>query len=208
MRTYQPSTACAELAAADPVMARMIDAVGPLRMERSMAGDTFAVLLRAIVYQQLSGRAAGTIHARVCALFPDGRPQARALGGIADHDLRAAGLSANKLRAIRDLGSHCTDRTVPGMRTLHRLDDEAIIQRLTRVRGVGRWTVEMLLIFRLRRPDVLPVDDLGVRKGYAAAYGTALPDAAELRAAGECWAPYRSVASWYLWRAAEGALES
>lgn len=200
---YDPERARATLAAADPVMGRLMAAAGPLRMERTMRGDTFAVLLRAIVYQQLSGRAAGTIHERVRALFPEGGVRPEALDAIPDEALRGAGLSGNKLGYVRDLAARCRDGTVPGIRTLHRLDDEAVVERLTRVRGIGRWTVEMLLIFRLRRPDVLPLDDLGVRKGYAAAYGQPLPDAAALRAAGAHWAPYRSVASWYLWRAAE-----
>lgn len=206
MRRYDPAIACAVLAKADPVMARLMAAVGPLRMERSMRGDTFEVLLRAIVHQQLSGKAAGTIHQRVRALFPDGDIRPGALDAIGDDVLRAAGLSANKLRAVRDLAGRCHDGTVPSMRTLRRFDDETIIARLTQVRGIGRWTVEMLLIFRLRRPDILPLDDLGVRKGFAAAYDRPLPDVAELSAAGAGWAPYRSVASWYLWRAAEGRL--
>lgn len=202
-RRYRAGEACAALADTDPVMAGLIDRVGLLRMERRMRGDTFAVLLEAIVHQQLSGKAAGTIHARFLALFGDGEVRVEALDTIPDADLRGAGLSANKVRAVRDLAARCRDGTVPGMRGLGQLDDQAIIERLTAVRGIGRWTVEMLLIFRLRRPDVLPVDDLGVRKGFAAAYQRPLPGAAELRAAGAAWAPYRSVASWYLWRATE-----
>lgn len=207
-RSYDPATACAALAAADPVMGRLIAAVGPLRMERRMTGETYEALLRAIVSQQLSGKAAATIHQRVRALFPAGRVSPAAADAIPDEALRGAGLSANKLRALRDLSARCRDGTVTGVRSLQRLDDETIIKRLTTVRGIGRWTVEMLLIFRLRRPDVLPVDDLGVRKGFAIAYDRPMPDAAALRAAGTAWAPYRSVASWYLWRAAEGALDT
>lgn len=169
-----------------------------------MQGSTFEVLLEAITHQQLSGKAARTIHGRVCALFVDTQVRAEAVEPLSDETLRGAGLSANKVRAMRDLAARCLDGTVPNMRGLGQLDDEAIIQRLTTVRGIGRWTVEMLLIFRLRRPDVLPVDDLGVRKGFAAAYGQPLPGAKELRAAGQAWIPYRSVASWYLWRASEG----
>lgn len=205
MRRYDAATACAALAAADLVMARLVEAFGPLRMQHPR-GDCFAVLLDAITQQQLSRKAAQTIHARVCALFPQGRVAPDQLSTIADSRLRAAGLSANKVRAVRDLAARCQDGTVPGIRGLGQLDDETIIQRLTSVHGIGRWTVEMLLIFRLRRPDVLPVDDLAVRKGFAAAYQRALPGAAELRAAGVRWAPYRSVASWYLWRACEGPL--
>lgn len=205
MHRYDPLTACEALAAADPVMARLIGAVGPLRMERRMQGETFESLLRAIVSQQVSSKAADTIHQRVRDLFV-GRISPAALDAVSDEALRGAGLSGNKLRALRDLAARCQDGTVLGVRSLRRLDDEVIIDRLTTVRGIGRWTVEMLLIFRLRRPDVLPVDDLGVRKGFALAYDRPLPDAKELRAAGEVWAPYRSVASWYLWRASEGAL--
>lgn len=195
--------------AADPVMAGLLAKFGPVRLDGRMRGETFPVLLRAIVYQQLSGKAAATIHGRVLALFPAANPDARALAGLADDDLRGAGLSANKVRAVRDLAAKCLDRTAPGMRSLRRLDDEAVIERLTAIRGIGRWTVEMLLIFRLQRPDVLPATDLGVRKGFAAAYGSdvlgALPEPRALLAYGTRWAPQRSAAAWYLWRAADPA---
>lgn len=202
---FDPEQASAVLTAADPVMGALIASLGPMHRDQRMRGETFPVLLRAIVYQQLSGKAAGTIHGRVLALFGERQPAAAALAGIGDDALRGAGLSANKLRALRDLAAKCQDGTVPAMRSLRRLDDEAIIQRLTAVRGVGRWTVEMLLIFRLRRPDVLSATDLGIRKGYAVVYGCGLPAPAELARIGQAWAPYRSVASWYLWRAAEQA---
>lgn len=203
---YEPAAACAALAAADPVMARLI-AARPFTLEQRMAGDSFPGLLRAIVYQQLSGKAAATIHGRVLALCGDGAGPADYLA-LSAAQLRGAGLSANKCAAVRDLAAKSLDGTVPGIRRLRRLTDAEIIERLVQVRGVGRWTVEMLLIFRLGRPDVLPVDDLGVRKGYAAAYHAPLPKPKQLTAAGAAWAPYRSVASWYLWRASEGLAAS
>lgn len=203
--SYDLDVAIATLQAADDHLARLIeraprcDMTTRDRRER----DLFGSLLRAIVYQQLSGKAAGTILGRVEALF-DGAPEPAELLALPDDVLRGAGLSRNKTRAVRDLAARTLDGTVPTLSELETLDDETVIQRLVRVRGIGRWTVEMLLMFRLRRPDVLPVDDLGVRKGFMLTYALSdLPKPAELRARAECWRPYRSVASWYLWRAVE-----
>jgi 3-methyladenine DNA glycosylase/8-oxoguanine DNA glycosylase len=165
----------------------------------------FAALLRSIVYQQLSGKAAATIHGRVLALFaPKRHPTPDGLLAISEEQLRAAGLSRNKTAAVRDLARHTFEGTVPSVAEAHRLDDEALIERLTVVRGVGRWTAEMILIFRLGRPDVFPIDDLGVRKGFQRMLGMRrLPSPVTMTRRAERWRPYRSVASWYLWRACE-----
>ncbi len=186
----------------DPALAAIIDRVGPLRLRRRYPTDPFMALLRAIVYQQLSGHAAGAIFARVCERLGDEDVPA-ALLACDDADLRAAGLSRPKIAAARDLAAHACDGRLPGSAALASMGDDEIVERLTDIRGIGRWTVEMLLIFGLGRPDVLPVNDLGVRKGFARVHGGDLPAPAELARFGERWRPYRSVASWYLWRATE-----
>ncbi|HYP53136.1 MAG TPA: hypothetical protein VEQ42_06325, partial [Pyrinomonadaceae bacterium] len=156
-----------------------------------------------IVYQQLHGTAAAAIHGRVLALF-GGRLRPEDVLGARDEVLRGAGLSGAKLAALRDLAAKTADGTVPTLARLRRMPDEEIIGRLTQVRGLGRWTAEMLLIFSLGRPDVLPVGDFAVRKGFALAWGLKeSPKPKELTEYGERWRPYRSVASWYLWRAVE-----
>jgi 3-methyladenine DNA glycosylase/8-oxoguanine DNA glycosylase len=170
------------------------------------AHSTFLALAESIVYQQLNGRAAATIFARLCALFP--HPHAgftpQQLLRVPDAKLRAAGLSGSKLLSLRDLAQRAAAGAVPTLEALRAMDDEAIVERLSQVRGIGRWTVEMLLMFRLGRPDVLPLDDYGVRKGFAVAFGRRNPaDREALAKRGERWRPYRTVASWYLWRAAE-----
>ena len=165
----------------------------------------FAALMRSIVFQQLSGKAAGTIWGRVLEACPcKGPPKPEAVLSVSYETLRAAGLSNNKALAVQDLTVKTLDGTVPGRRVLNRLSDEEIIERLTLVRGIGRWTVEMLLLFHLGRPDVFPVGDLGVRKGIAVTYGLdAVPEADELVRYGGRWRPFRSVGSWYMWRALE-----
>jgi len=184
-------------------MANIIKRVGPFKMQTEFELSPFEALLRAIVHQQLSIKAAAAIHARVTDLFGE-QIMPQALLDMKAETLRSAGLSKAKVLAVKDLAARRLDGTVPELSVLQEESNEAIIDRLCAVRGVGRWTVEMMLIFKLGRPDVLPVADLGVRKGYHYAYGTkALPTAAELVEAGSCWAPYRSVASWYLWRASE-----
>lgn len=200
---YKPNTAKQYLKRHDPVMADLIKRVGHFQIETEFELSPFEALLRAIVYQQLSGKAAGTIHGRVLALFKGGVTPRKVLNR--DYDtLRSAGLSNNKVLAVQDLAAKTLDGTVPTMAVLQGLDDDEIVDRLTSVRGIGRWTVEMMLIFKLGRANVLPVADLGVRKGYQLAYNTEeLPTAAELFEAGETWAPYRSIASWYLWRATD-----
>jgi DNA-3-methyladenine glycosylase II len=189
--------------ARDPVMRRLIAHHGPCGLE-CRRWSPYEALTRAIAHQQLNGRAAQTILARFVAVFGNGRFPGPA-DVLAAHParLRSAGFSRAKVRAIKDIARHALAGTVPTRRTAARLDDEAIVERLVAIHGVGRWTVEMLLIFTLGRADILPVDDFGVREGYRRAYGTRLrPTPKALRRIGERWKPYRSVAAWYLWRAA------
>jgi methylated-DNA-[protein]-cysteine S-methyltransferase len=203
---YDPAAALEHLRRSDPTFARVIDTIGPFRLELRRTPSLFAALTRSIVYQQLSGHAAATIHARLCGLFPNVHqgPTAEQLLRTPDEKLLGAGLSRAKLLSLRDLASRAKSGEIPTLADVQAMDDEDVIERLTPVRGIGRWTVEMLLIFRLGRPDVLPVDDLGVRKGCAVAYGMRkLPTPAGLEKRARPWRPYRSVASWYLWRMAE-----
>jgi 3-methyladenine DNA glycosylase/8-oxoguanine DNA glycosylase len=211
------SSACERLSRVDRQLARIIARSGPCRLQQETTQSIFAALLESIIYQQLNGKVAATITARVKALFPENAKRIRTRRGLVDDFptpeqilaasedlLRSAGLSRNKMLAIRDLAAKTLDGTVPTVKQAHRMSDDELIERLVTVRGIGRWTVEMLLIFRLGRPDVLPVDDYGVRKGFAKMRKLAeLPKPKDLLAYGERWRPYRSVASWYLWRAAE-----
>jgi len=205
---FDPTTAVEHLRASDVALARVIDAVGPFRMQLKKTPSLFAALAEAIVYQQLTAKAAGTIYARVCALFPRAHqgPTAEQLLRISDEKLRAAGLSGSKLLSLRDLARRAAAGEIPTLAEAHRMDDAEIIQRLTEVRGIGRWTAEMLLMFRLGRPDILPVDDYGIRKGFAVAFRKReTPAPADVEKRGARWRPYRTVASWYLWRAADRA---
>jgi len=188
------------------VLARVIDAVGPLRIERKTTPSLFGALAEAIVHQQLNGKAAATIHARVCALFPRAQegPTPAHILRASDERLRGAGLSAAKLLALKDLARKAKDGAIPTLEEAHDLDDAVLIERLTAVRGIGTWTVQMLLMFRLGRPDVLPIDDYGIRKGFQIAYRKrAMPAPKAVAKHGARWAPHRSAASWYLWRATE-----
>jgi 3-methyladenine DNA glycosylase/8-oxoguanine DNA glycosylase len=203
---FDTDVAIAHLRASDATLAKLIERVGPFGMELKSASSLFDVLAEAIVYQQLHARAAASIYARVRALIPRTRgvAGARALADVSDESLRGAGLSRAKLLALRDLAAKTLDGHVPALAKVRRMDDEAIIEHLTEVRGIGRWTVQMLLMFRLGRPDVLPVGDFGIRKGFGIAFGKReMPLPADVEKRGERWRPYRSVASWYLWRAAE-----
>ena len=193
------------LAARDPVMARLIAAAGPCTWTPRVELPPFETLARAIAHQQLNGTAAERIFTRFKALYsPATFPEPDALAATADEPLRATGFSFAKIRALRDLADKVITGIVPTTAELHALDDATIIERITQVRGIGRWTVEMLLIFQLGRPDVLPVDDFGVRNGFRLAYGLkGLPRPRALAEFGERWAPQRSVAAWYLWRAVE-----
>ena len=175
-------------------------------MQLASTQSLFGALAQAIVYQQLNGKAAATIFGRVCALFP------RAKGGF-DHEhilgaseeaLRGAGLSRSKMLSLQDLARRSRLGEIPTLAQVHAMESEDVIERLTTVRGIGRWTVEMLLMFRLGRPDVLPVDDYGIRKGFALTFKKReLPTRVDLEKRGARWRPYRTVASWYLWRAVE-----
>jgi len=191
------------LANTDPRMARLIARSRRYKIAPAVSIRPFDALAESIAYQQLSGKAAATIFGRVRALYPKRKwLDPEQLLATPDESLRAAGLSRAKTAALKDLGAKTIDGTVPSGRALLRMSDDEIIARLTQVRGIGRWTVEMLLLFDLGRPDVWPVDDYGVRKGFAKTFGRRkLPTPKQLVKIGEKWRPYRSVAAWYFWRA-------
>jgi DNA-3-methyladenine glycosylase II len=198
------------LAARDPVIARLLAETGPPRLHRSTMSP-FEALVQAIVYQQLAGAAARAIHGRLVAAMPGG-VEPEALLALPDDSLRTVGLSAAKVRSLRDLATRVLDGTVVvAPRRLARLSDEEVIDGLVTVRGIGRWTAQMFLMFQLRRLDVWPTGDLGVRNGYGLAWKVPTPTARELDPLGEPYRPYRSVVAWYCWRAAElyaGAAQS
>jgi DNA-3-methyladenine glycosylase II len=201
---YDAGAAVRHLAEADPVLAKLMRRAGPFALKTRHVHNPFEALARNIVFQQLHGSAAEAIHRRVVGLFGGARLRPRDILDASEEALRGAGLSGAKTAALKDLAAKTLDGTVPTLARLKRMGDEEIVARLTQVRGVGRWTVEMLLMFRLGRPDVLPVGDFAVRKGFMVAYGLdemPKPKALELHA--EAWRPYRSVASWYMWRALE-----
>ena len=189
----------------DPVMAALIAAAGPCRIDSRERQAPFQALSHAIAHQQLNGIAAGRILARFVALFESADfPSPEQVLGIADDKMRAVGFSAAKVAALKDLARKTLDGIVPPAEELEDLDDLEIIERLTSVRGIGRWTVEMMLMFQLKRRDILPVDDFGVRNGFRLAYGLkGMPTPRALAQFGERWKPYRSTAAWYLWRALE-----
>jgi DNA-3-methyladenine glycosylase II len=195
------------LAKVDPVMRRLIRTVGPFALKPRVRRSPFESLARAIAYQQLHDKAAESILRRFVTLCPRRRfPTPSELLTIKPRAIRHAGFSRAKVAALRDLAAKALDGTVPGSHVIRKLDDEAIIERLVEVRGIGRWTVEMLLIFQLGRPDVLPVDDFGVRNGFRIAYGRSkMPTPKDVLRYGERWKPYRTAAAWYLWRAADRA---
>lgn len=205
MANAPPGEAERHLMAACPGMRRHVPHNEPYPGKFNRFRDPYKALIRAVVYQQLSGKAAGTIYGRVMALYGRKHPEPAAILATGDDVFRAAGLSRQKIAAIRDIAQKRLERVIPHQRTIAHLPDETIIERLVSVRGVGRWTVEMYLIFSLCRPDVLPVDDLGVRKGAEKMLGRALTPK-ELGAYGERWAPWRSAAAWHCWRAAETVL--
>lgn len=205
MLTYDSNKAVRHLRARDKPLGRLISAVGAFDIERRNGETPFHGLFSAIISQQLSGKAAGTIYRRTRALFPRGRITAPAVARTTAEQLRGAGLSRAKAAAVYDLAARYRAGQLPDARQMKSLSDDQIIDALIQVRGVGRWTVEMLLIFYLGRPDVLPVRDLGIRKGYQITFASPeLPTEEVLHQHGELWRPYRSVASWYLWRATEG----
>ena len=190
------------LADRDPVIDRLLFLTGPPRLAAPVEGY-FAALVRAIVYQQLAGRAAAAIHGRLIDAL-DGDVRAEPLLALSEETLRAVGLSRNKMASLRDLAAKVLDGTVLlSTRGLAAESDDEIVARLSKVRGIGPWTAEMFLFFQLRRLDVWPVGDLGVRRGYGLAWQVPTPTARELKSLGEAFRPYRSVAAWYCWRAAE-----
>ena len=215
---YDVLEAVRTLSVRDPKLARLIGQVGPFTLRMPATQSPFEALARSIIYQQLHGKAAAAIHGRMIEGFG-------AVCGVGVHpgpehllecptqQLRSAGLSQNKILALRDLAAKTLDGTVPSLARIRSMPDEAIIEQLTAVRGIGRWTVEMMLIFRLGRTDVLPVDDYGVRKGFALTFQglkpatkvtpALLPKAAVMQRRAKRWRPWCSVASWYLWRACD-----
>jgi DNA-3-methyladenine glycosylase II len=221
---YDTSAALAALSAADPKLARLIARAGPFTMKLAGKQSPFEALLESIIYQQLHGKAAAAIHARLLRSFnpshspndlPENliHPTTQHLLDAPNEQLRAAGLSHNKALAVRDLAAKTLDGTVPTLARIRRMSDADIIEHLTQVRGIGVWTVEMFLIFRLGRPDIFPTSDYGVRKGFALTFGKLkptdkvtpadLPKPAEMEKRAKKWQPWRSVASWYLWRACD-----
>lgn len=202
---FDPEEAIVKLARADKALGKVIRRAGPFTMRPEKLHSVFHALLRAIVYQQLSGKAAGTILSRVLAIYPQGhRTTPEEILATDDERLRGAGLSRNKILAVKDLAQKTVEGVVPPLAKLKKLDDAEIVERLTAVRGIGPWTVEMLLIFRLGRPDVLPITDLGVQKGFMLTYSLGeMPKPKAITEFAERWRPYRSVASWYMWRATE-----
>jgi methylated-DNA-[protein]-cysteine S-methyltransferase len=207
---FDEHAAVAHLGAADARLARLIDRVGPFTLQATAPHprggiEPFTALARAIVSQQLSGKAAMTIYGRVAALLGSGViDDAKAVLALPKAQLRAAGLSENKALSLRDLARRAVAGTLPTRARMQSMSDEKIIATLAGIRGIGRWSAQMLLMFYLGRPDVLPVADLGVRKGFAIAYRRrGLPSAATIERAARAWSPYASVASWYLWRAVE-----
>ena len=219
---YDIGLAVQSLSDADPKLARLIARAGPFTMKLASQQSPFEALLESIIYQQLHGKAAAAIHTKlISSFYPIAglgiHPSPQHLLECPNEQLRLAGLSHNKALAVRDLAAKTVDETVPTLARIRRMSDEAIIEHLTQVRGIGRWTVEMFLIFRLGRPDILPTNDYGIRKGFALTFGKLKPadkvtpadlprpDVMEKRA--KKWHPWCSVASWYLWRACDLAAQ-
>ena len=225
---YDYQLACRELAAADPKLGKLISRAGPFTLRLSSTQSPFEALVQSIIYQQLHGKAAAAIHRRMLEGFAPllaletgaigtprvtTHPSAQQLLDCPNEQLRAAGLSHNTVLALRDLAAKTIDGTVPTLTRIRRMSDQDIIDHLTQVRGIGVWTVHMMLIFRLGRPNVLPIGDYGVRKGFALTFGKLkpadkvtpadLPTAAEMERRAKRWQPWCSVASWYLWRACD-----
>lgn len=199
---FKPVEAVAHLRTSDPILGALIDRIGPFVLELKPANSLFEAMLRSIVYQQLHGKAAAAIHGRVLVeLERRGGPIPQALAKVPDVALRGAGLSGNKLLAVRDLAVKCIEGMVPTFEEAHELSEEELVSRLTAVRGIGPWTVHMLMIFYLGRPDVMPTGDFAIRLGFKKLYNKRKdPKPEALVRHARRWQPYRSVASWYLWR--------
>jgi DNA-3-methyladenine glycosylase II len=210
---YDLALALQQLAVADARLGALIERIGPFKLRVKSTHSPFEALLEAILYQQLHANAARAILGRLLSLFGDLHPQPEQLLAVPDEMLRAAGLSQGKLLSLRDLAAKTLDGTVPPLATIRRLSDAEIVERLSQVRGIGTWTAEMLLMFRLGRPDVFPGTDYGIRKGFLVTFGKVkagkpisidmLPKPEQMERRAARWKPWRSVASWYLWRAAE-----
>lgn len=220
---YDPAVAIAELSAADPKLGRLIARAGPFTMRLASNQSPFEALTESIIYQQLHGKAAAAIHSRMIAGFESillaegldlgSHPSPQHLLDCPTPELRSAGLSHSKILALRDLAAKTLDGTVPSLAKIRRMDDAAIIDHLIQVRGIGIWTVQMMLIFRLGRPNVLPTNDYGVRKGFALTFQNLKPTTkvtpgllakpADMERRARKWAPWCSIASWYLWRACD-----
>ena len=200
-------TAIEHLSAKDPLLAKAMEGAAEFRIRADSTDSPYEVLLRSITYQSISGKAAATIFGRIKALGSDGRPPSpEEMLRLKKSVLRKAGLSGAKIVAMKDLARKTLEGVVPCHAEAVKLSDEELVERLTAVHGIGAWTVEMFLIFRLGRPDVLPIHDLAVKKGWSVTYGKKyMPKPKELLAFGERWRPFRTVASWYMWRAFERA---
>jgi DNA-3-methyladenine glycosylase II len=205
--SFDLGEAMQHLAAKDDRLAELIQSTQQFQLDEVLAESPYEALLEAIAYQSISGKAAATIFARIKALSSTGRaPTPQEMLKLRKPALRKAGLSGAKVLAMKDLAKKTIEGVVPTLEDAQKLSDEELIERLTSVRGIGAWTVEMFLIFRLGRPDVLPIHDLGVQKGWSITYGKKhMPKPKELLAFGERWRPYRTVASWYMWRACHRA---
>jgi len=204
---FDLAEATKHLAERDECLKRLIGETLPFQIDVADAQSPYEALLESIAYQSISGKAAATIFGRVKALSASGRaPTPQEILKLRKPVLRKAGLSGAKILAMKDLAQKTIEGIVPSFEEAQELSDEELVERLVSVRGIGAWTVEMFLIFRLGRPDVLPVHDLGVKKGWAITYGKKhMPKPKELLAFGERWRPYRTVASWYMWRACQRA---
>ncbi|HXL23709.1 MAG TPA: DNA-3-methyladenine glycosylase 2 family protein [Candidatus Dormibacteraeota bacterium] len=204
---FDLAAACKHLAECDPALKGLIEETEQFQLDEILAENPYEALLESIAYQSISGKAAATIFARVKALSASGGiPTPQEMLKLRKSALRKAGLSGAKVLAMKDLAHKTIDGVVPTLEQAEKMSDEELIERLVSVRGIGAWTVEMFLIFRLGRPDVLPIHDLAVKKGWSVAYGKKhMPKPKELLAFGERWRPYRTVASWYMWRAFQRA---
>lgn len=202
---FDPAAAVAHLRTADAALAEVIERVGPFAIELHPLASLFDSMLRSIIYQQLHAKAAASIHARVLAVLArHGGTEPAAVAAASDTDLLGAGLSRAKLAAIRDLAAKCSAGVVPTLREAQRLSDEELVARLTEVRGIGPWTVHMLLIFTLGRPDVMPTGDFAIRLAFKKLYRKRRePKPDDILKHARRWQPFRSVASWYLWRSLE-----